>query len=99
MIMTLTDENKQVLNLVQAMLGSISANFRAVFLKSFDAGVKIYFFLKYDCIEDRDEIDDIIFEFEALQSSGIDVNFEIIIDSVPLSEIDKYGRMIFSMRE
>jgi hypothetical protein len=101
MIMTKIDENIQVLNLVQAMLGSISENFIAVFLKCFDTGVKIYFFLKIDSSKDRDEIDDIIFEFEALQSSMVDVDFEIIINSIPQSEIDidKYGRMVLSMRE
>lgn len=93
------DENQQVLNIVQAMLGSITENFRAVFLNCHDTGVVITFILQRDNVEDREEIDDILFEFEALQLSGIHVDFKVIVDSKHLAEIEISGRMVFGRKE
>jgi len=97
--MNLSYENCQVLNLVQAMLGSISENFRFVFIDSSDSFVRIKFILDKKNEEDVEEIEDIVFEFEALQDKSIDVDYEVIFDSRPLSEIGFSGRMVYSRRE
>lgn len=66
--MDLVVRNKIVVALVQALLGSISENFRAVSI-DFSQGVRVRFFLFEDLAEDREEIDDIITEFDSLVMS------------------------------
>jgi hypothetical protein len=92
-------ENTQVINLVQAMLGSITNNFRAVFLECTDSDVALHFILEQEHSEDREEIEDIVFEFEALQQSGIDVEVDIAVDARPMPEIAPPGRMVFLRKE
>lgn len=58
-------KNQIIVALMQAMLGAISPNFRAVLI-DFSHGVNVRFFLAQDLIEDVDEIDDVITEFDAL---------------------------------
>lgn len=50
---------------MQALLGAISPNFKAVLI-DFSEGVSVNFFLVEDLIEDIDEIDDVITEFDSL---------------------------------
>jgi hypothetical protein len=101
-------ENDRVLDLVQAMLGAVTANFRAVSLSITDRNIILTFVLFEDTEEDREEIDDIVFEFEALQPQFIandlqlhivEVDFVIIVDKSPLSEINLPGRKIFIRKE
>ena len=74
-------ENEAVLHLVQAMLGVISPNFRAVSLQIDAYGVvQLYFVLENENKNDRDEIDDLITEFEAL-TGGVPVIAHIEIYS------------------
>ncbi len=97
--MDIHKENAQVLHLVQAMLGGITPNFRAVFLKCNPDGVDLNFLLQHESEEDREEIEDIVFEFEALQLSGIDVEVIVSVDTRPLDELRLSGRMIYARRE
>lgn len=57
--------NQIIVALMQALLGAISPNFRAVII-DFSQGVDVRFFLVEDLIEDVDEIDDVITEFDSL---------------------------------
>ena len=91
-------DNHQVANIVQAMLGSISWNFRAVSLVSDEASAVLYFVLEQDHPEDREEIADIVFEFEALQTSNIDVNVVIAVSSGPMT-LDTPGRLVYLRKE
>ncbi|WP_457931897.1 hypothetical protein ACT51I_00225 [Pseudomonas aeruginosa] len=63
--MNLIVRNKIIIALVQALLGAISENFRAVLI-DFSQGVDVRFFLVEDLAEDREEIDDVITEFDSL---------------------------------
>lgn len=63
--MDLIIRNKIIIALVQALLGAISPNFRAVLI-DFSRGVDVKFFLMEDLIEDREEIEDVITEFDSL---------------------------------
>lgn len=69
----------QALNLIQAMLGAISANFRMVSISLTEKGINLLFILEHESQQDREEIEDITSEFEALQSQGIEYEVETII--------------------
>ena len=93
-------ENIQVLALVQAMIGSVGPNFRRVTLDAKVAGVvRLFFLLEHEDRSDREEIDEISFEFEALQGRGISVEVSVICDSRRIEEIDLPGRVVFGRRE
>ncbi|WAS93143.1 hypothetical protein [Nannocystis punicea] len=96
----LTDENVQVLRLVIAMVGAVSPNFRRVSLEVVDARkVHLWFLLAHDHSEDREEIDDIAFEFESLQDRGIELETTILVDARPVEQLALPGRVVFGRRE
>ena len=76
-------ENQQVLTLVQAMLGAISPNMRAVTLQCIGSCIHLYFVLKQDCAVDREEIEGIATEFEALQERGIKIEIHVSVNTEP----------------
>lgn len=55
--------------------------------------------LERDDPDDREEVDDIAFEFEALQTQGIELDVNVIVDARPLHELDLPGRVVFSRKE
>ncbi|MGE7955223.1 hypothetical protein ACQKQA_01270 [Pseudomonas sp. NPDC089530] len=63
--MNISIRNQIIVALMQALLGAISSNFRAVLIE-FSQGLDVRFFLVKDLIEDADEMDDVITEFESL---------------------------------
>ena len=92
-------ENAQVVNLVQAMLGLVSPALRLVTLEVAPGGiVTIRLLLEHDEPDDIEDIEDIIFEFEALQSGPV-VKSQILFDSRPISEIGFPGRMVYCRKE
>src|SRR5688572_6544281 len=93
-LMPLELENLQVLRLVQAMLGALSPNFKAVFISCGD-GVVLRFVLGEDRAEDREEVDDIVLEFEALQDGAINVDADIVVSDRPVYELNLTGRPVF----
>jgi hypothetical protein len=98
--MSLTEENLQVLNLVQAMVGAITPNFRRVTLElTSHKTVCLRFVLEQDDPDDREEVDDIAFEFEALQTQGIELEVKVIVDTRPIHEIELLGRIVFGRKE
>lgn len=98
--MSLAEENTQVLNLVQAMIGGVSANLRRVTLEVPKSGaVHLRFILERDDPDDREEIGDVGFEFEALQMTGIELDVDVIVDGRPIANLDLPGRVVFARKE
>lgn len=99
--MNLAYENQQALALVQALWGVISPNFRAVSFKCVGEAVQIYVILEHDDAGDREEIEDLLPEFEALQDRAIDVEVKTLISAEPwrtgVNEIS--GRPVYVRRE
>lgn len=89
-------ENEQVLNLIQATLGSITNNMRVIALECHnEKHVLIYFLLEKDTPEDREEIEDIVFEFEALQDSFINDEIKIEVSSKFIGDLYIPKRKIY----
>ncbi|MEZ4234680.1 MAG: hypothetical protein R3F59_00635 [Myxococcota bacterium] len=97
--MSLADDNAQVLRLVQALVGAVSPNFRRVALEPTAAGVRLWFLLARDEPDDRDEIDEVAFAFEALQEGPVEVAVEIVCDDRPLEALTLPGRPVYGRRE
>lgn len=93
--------NRQVLSLMQALLGAISPNFRMVMLEYNNEVWRLLFILEQDKPDDRAEIDDISTEFEALQEKGIE--YEVIIDitdkDIPWPTHSFTKRVVYRRRE
>ena len=81
------------------MLGAITPNFRAVYLNCQADGISICFVLKHDDPEDREEIDDIVFEFSAHQPSKLDFDVFVRVESSPLYELNIPDRMVYARKE
>ena len=96
--MILDRENKQVLNLVQALLGAITPNYRAVFINVTEGDISIKFVLEKDSSEDKEEIRDIVFEFEALQEKSLKVGCEVLISTSVLENMYA-GRAVYMRKE
>ena len=89
----------QTLRLVQALLGAISPNFRMVAIAHDGHRWKLMFVLEEDLVEDRQEIEDIAVEFEALQEKPI--AYEVTV-SVVTSRIEwppQSVRVVYRRRE
>jgi hypothetical protein len=95
---TRAEENRQVVNLNQALLGAISPNFRAVAIRCQDA-IVLTFLLEEDAAEDREEIEEVALAFEALQSGPVSVSTEILVSTKPLADITLAGRLVYYRRE
>ena len=88
--------NTQVLYLVQALLGLISLNMRAVSISCSHDQVQLTFVLYCESEDSLDEITDIVFEYEALQQTRIDISVAVVIDSAqPVPELVLDARLVF----
>lgn len=94
-------ENKVALDLVQAMLGAISSNIRSISYECVSKQVIVYFIFEQESHEDREEADDIIFEFEALQEGPIDIDHYVTVSVQPFQEgmTSIKGRPIYIRKE
>ena len=98
--MSHAEENAQILNLIQAMIGSISSNLRWVTLEVPKSdSVHLRFLFDRDDVDDREEIEDITFEFAALQIKDIDIDVDVIVDRRPISDLELPGRVVFGRKE
>lgn len=98
--MSLLEENSQIINLIHAMIGAISPNFRRVALEFRSPGsIRLSFVLECDVAEDREEIEDIAFEFVALQDRAVDLDVEVIVDKRPVELLSLPGRLVFGRKE
>ena len=73
----LSFENRRVLDLVQASLGGITRNIRSISLSCEGHTVHIHFLLRRRDPVDTEEIEDMIFEFEALQDTVVDIEVHV----------------------
>jgi hypothetical protein len=95
-----TEENLHVLRLVEAMIGSVTPNFRGVTLElATDGAVIIRFLLERESASDREEIDDIGFELDALQETSVHIRIEVLVDDRPFTELEHRGRPVYGRRE
>ena len=93
-------ENRYVVSMVSALYGAISPNLRAVTLSdATETAVTFHFLLGVDSQEDRDEIEDILFEFEALQNQAIDCTASVYVGQTFEHFKALPGRGIFHRRE
>lgn len=91
--------NFQCVAVMQALAGAISPNFRRVTL-DFDGGEwVISFVLEQEDALDREEIEDFVDEWEALQSGPVPVAVHTWIDSGVLPLRSGQTRTIFRRRE
>ena len=95
----LVAENAHVLTLVQAMLGTISPNMRAVSVELTERGVRLHFLLAEEDEGDGEAIEDIVFEFEALMVQGAEVDVSVVVSSEPMATGTIPGRRIIGRRE
>lgn len=91
--------NRMSMALVQAMVGAISGNFRQVTLSRTGDRWRLGFVLAEDSEEDREEIDDIGTEFEALQDGAVDYELSVVVSRDDLGFPDPPGRVLFRRRE
>ena len=91
-------ENGLVINLVDALLGAITPNFRAVLLRQDADHASLTFLLEHESAADRAEIDDIVFEFQALEPT-LPLEVSIVVDSASLTKYAHLGRMVFARKE
>jgi hypothetical protein len=96
--------NKVTVMLVQSLWGAISPNFRMIAI-SFSSPVwKLLFLLESDDEKDREEIEDVIGEFDALLL-GLDVvvpkyEIEVMVNNSPLPRLDhSVWQVVFGRRE
>jgi hypothetical protein len=96
--------NMQIVNLTQAMLGCISLNFRSVVINVNSDCTKVTFVLEKENKEDFEEIEDIIFEYEALQITNTIIKKHILITNEDISRVipqirDSNGLIVFQRKE
>lgn len=96
---SLSEFNLAELNLVQALLGAVSPNFRMVTLSEDDGMWKFVFVLEHEDADDREEILDVVSEFDALQSGPVEREVVITADSGPLEWPDPPARVVYRRRE
>lgn len=100
----LNDQNKVTVMLVQALWGAISTNFRSVALALTEPVWQLLFVLERESAVDREEIEDIAGEFDALLSGMnmgvIKFDLRIVVDDGPLPVLDPSSwRLVFRRRE
>jgi hypothetical protein len=98
--MSISNENMYILDLVQAMIGAITPNLRRVALEEIaPRKIRLCFVLEREDPADREEIDDIRFEFEALQATGIEIDVDVLVDSRPIEQIKLPMRTVYGRKE
>ncbi|MFK3774462.1 hypothetical protein [Pseudomonas sp. NPDC089406] len=96
---SLEDWNFQVLMLVQALTGAVSANFRMVLLLWDGRQWVLRFYIEEDIEEDIDEIEDVVCQYTAYQDCHLECCSEIIVGNGSLSGLAGGGRVVYRRRE
>ena len=98
-LFTLDDSNRGALMLSQAMLGAVSANFRMVALTKNESSWQLKFYLEAESVEDREEIQEVAEEFEALQAIAIHYEVDIVVTKNEIKWPELPTRVVFRRRE
>jgi hypothetical protein len=96
--MELDEQNRQVVFLVQAMLGMVTPNLRGASVV-FEPDLALHFVLEEDSELDRDEIEDAMFEFIAFQDQPVDVKTVIVVSTAPMNNLLLPGRRVYMRHE
>ncbi|MBT9096723.1 hypothetical protein [Methylovulum psychrotolerans] len=97
--MTLDEKNKITVMLMQALQGAISANFRMVAISLENPIWKLQFVLAEENAIDREEIEDIITEFDALLGRFVKYDVETLISNDKILATEPTTRIVFLRRE
>lgn len=92
-------ENKITLYFVQSLLGSISSNFRMIFVDFKDGDPILKFTLEKRLQSDIEEIEEIIGEFEALFEKSVNYKVVVLIDAGELKWPPPPARVVFRRKE
>lgn len=93
-------EGGEVLCLVVSMLGAITPSFRAVSLRCTPEAVSVFFVLSSEDIESREEIEEIMCDFESFHDGRLDINSVVLVDSsTPITELDVGRRLVYHRKE
>jgi hypothetical protein len=94
----LLEENVHFVNLAETLIGCVTPNFRAVAFEWSGNEIMIYFMLERDNMHDRDEIKDIVSEFEAFQPLSLGVSHTVVVDNhSPRERLP--GRLVYARKE
>ena len=89
----------QTLRLVQALRGAVSPNFRMVALAYENCKWRLIFILEEQNPEDVDEIEEIGFEFTALQETTINHEIDLTVTKEAIPWPDGSIRVVYRRRE
>jgi len=64
-----------------------------------ERGVRLHFRLAGEDARDREAIEDIVFEFEALMMQGAEVEVSAVVSSERMAACEVPGRRVFGRRE
>ena len=92
-------ENYQVVSAVQALWGAISPNMVAVSLRCVGPEVHLHFYLESDSPTDRELIDDVATDLEALQFTDVPIHTHISIAGERICWEQFEGRCIYRRHE
>ena len=96
----LREENDQVFNLNQAMIGWITPNFRRVSLVREDGGMfRLFFVLERDSRRDREGIASIMADYKAMPGTAADPEVEVRIVSGSIGAAIPLGRGVYHRNE
>jgi hypothetical protein len=95
-----TSAKVRACQLLRAMLCNITWNFRAIWIHEIgNRSVLVQFLLEKDINEDREAIDDILFEFEAQEDGWIDLQVQVDVSTAPLSDFETIGYLLYARHE
>lgn len=95
----LEDWNYQELMLIQALVGAISSNFRMVALCFDGDSWVIKFYLELEIEEDIEEIEGVVCQYTAYQTSSLKCKVETIFGLGKLPGFSDVGRILYRRRE
>jgi hypothetical protein len=102
--MNINEKNMAVVMLNQALLGAISPNFRMVTILFSEVKWTVFFCLEKDNLKDREEIEDIIGDFDGFlldidsPPSNLEVKIEVSSEYLPKFDDDN-SRVVFRRKE
>lgn len=91
--------NGQIVLLVEAMLCSITPTFRAVSIVCGEKSSALYFVLDEESQDCREDIDDIVFEYQALQEVIREIELFVIVDRCDIAALNIPGRFVYQRKE
>jgi hypothetical protein len=98
--LSVEERNRMVIMLVQALLGAVSPNFRMVAMFPTISTVKFRFILERDNADDREEIEDVLAESDALQDHGrAKFDVDVVVSAEPLTLLELPWIAVYLRRE